>query len=162
MPAKDDGIDPSLLTGSLVPEDRKSQMLLEDEADRILFELMVTITRPSEKDILTPWRLQKIQKREVLVGGDARHGPAAWVTESYGPDRALRQGIYGRAYNPVQTWLNSREPVRVGAPRPRGPIRPVSTSPFLWPERDGIKWPVTVKRVDPKTLSKRSRLRSKR
>ncbi len=76
---------------------------LEEQANRIIRESLVGVTRHSEKsDILTPWKEQERRRREVFnTAGVA--------------DAAVRQGIFHRASNPARPELNSRD----GAARPR-------------------------------------------
>jgi hypothetical protein len=77
--------------------------LLEAEADRLIAESLEGVTsREAKSDILTPWKLKHRKTHEILT----RTGAAV--------DPAVRQGQFTRAYNPVQTWLNSYD----GATRP--------------------------------------------
>ena len=70
---------------------------LEAQADEMLRRSLGNITAHAEKkDILTPWKQQDRVSREVYVASGT-------------PDPAVRKGIFGRAYNPVQRHLNSRE-----------------------------------------------------
>lgn len=70
---------------------------LEAQADEMLRRNLASVTAHSEKkDILTPWKQQDRVSREVYVSSGI-------------PDPAIRRGIFGRAYNPVQRHLNSRE-----------------------------------------------------
>lgn len=70
---------------------------LEDEADRLIAQSLKTVTRHSDKsDILTPWKADDRKSREVY-------------TSSGVPDRALRQGMFHRAWNRKQPHLNSRD-----------------------------------------------------
>lgn len=72
---------------------------LEEQADAILRQSLRGVTAHAEKkDILTPWKQQDRVSREVYVASGI-------------PDPAIRRGIFGRAYNPVQRHLNSREGV---------------------------------------------------
>jgi hypothetical protein len=69
---------------------------LEAEADALLFGSLKHVTSREEKsDILTPWKDKNRRSREIL----SRTGHPI--------DGALRRGMYHRAYNPVQTHLNS-------------------------------------------------------
>lgn len=69
---------------------------LEALADEMLRRSLVGVTKYSDKaDILTPWKFQMRQRREVL-------------TVSGFPDAAIRQGIYRRAANATRPELNSR------------------------------------------------------
>lgn len=70
---------------------------LEDEADRLLHDSLVGVTKHSEKsDILTPWKQAERYRREVY-------------SSSGTPDPATRLGMYHRAVNPARPELNSRE-----------------------------------------------------
>jgi hypothetical protein len=70
---------------------------LEDEADAMLkLDLAKTSSVRDRGDILTPSKEALRRRREVLVASGT-------------PDPSVRQGIYGRALNRVQTHLNSRE-----------------------------------------------------
>jgi hypothetical protein len=70
---------------------------LEDEANRLLRESLEGVTRFAEKaDILTPWKEQMRREREMTVPSGT-------------PDRASRQGMYHRAYNPTHLHLNGRD-----------------------------------------------------
>lgn len=72
---------------------------LEEQADAILRQSLKGVTAHADKkDILTPWKQQDRLAREVYVSSGI-------------PDPAIRRGIFGRAYNPVQRHLNSREGV---------------------------------------------------
>ena len=80
---------------------------LEEQADAILRQSLKGVTAHADKkDILTPWKQQDRVSREVYVASGI-------------PDPAIRRGIFGRAYNPVQRHLNSREgvspPLRIAA-----------------------------------------------
>lgn len=76
---------------------------LEAEADALLFGSLKGITSREEKsDILTPWKEKNRKSREILS------------KTGHPIDAALRKGIYHRAYNRVQTHLNSYD----GATRP--------------------------------------------
>lgn len=69
---------------------------LEAEADALIFGSLKDVTSREEKsDILTPWKEKNRKSREIL----SRSGHPI--------DGALRRGMYHRAYNPVQTHLNS-------------------------------------------------------
>lgn len=68
---------------------------LEAEADRIIKESLVGVTRRSEKsDILTPWKEQDRRSREVYN--------ATGVAEA-----TTRRGIFHRAWNSARPDLNS-------------------------------------------------------
>lgn len=69
---------------------------IEALADEMLRRSLVGVTRYADKaDILTPWKQQMRQRREVL-------------TSSGFPDAAIRQGLYRRAANATRPELNSR------------------------------------------------------
>lgn len=69
---------------------------LEAEADALIFGSLKDVTSREEKsDVLTPWKEKNRKSREIL----SRTGHPI--------DGALRRGMYHRAYNPVQTHLNS-------------------------------------------------------
>lgn len=75
---------------------------LEAEADRIIKESLVGVTRRSEKsDILTPWKEQDRRSREVYN--------ATGVAEP-----TTRRGIFHRAWNPASPHLNSVAGARMG------------------------------------------------
>lgn len=70
---------------------------LEDEADRIIAQGLQGVTRHSDKsDILTPWKADDRRKREVYTSNGV-------------PDRAVRQGMFHRAWNRDRPHLNSRD-----------------------------------------------------
>lgn len=72
---------------------------LEAQADEMLRRSLSRVTAHADKkDILTPWKQQDRVSREVYVASGF-------------PDAAIRRGIFGRTYNPVQRHLNSREGV---------------------------------------------------
>lgn len=77
--------------------------VLEDEADRLIAESLKGVTsRDAKSDILTPWKLEDRQNREIL-------------TSTGYADPAVRQGMFRRAWNPKHSHLNSRDghyPVR--------------------------------------------------
>jgi hypothetical protein len=82
---------------------------LEDEADRIIRESLVGVTKHSDKaDILTPWKEQSRYSREVYVASGV-------------PDPSVRRGIFGRVANPARPELNSRD--GVARQRPEGMSR---------------------------------------
>lgn len=77
---------------------------LEALADELIFGSLKDVTSREEKsDILTPWKEKNRKSKEIL----SRTGHPI--------DAALRKGMYHRAYNPVQTHLNSYD----------GPTRPI-------------------------------------
>lgn len=79
-----------------MPIRRGVHAALEEAADRLIKESLAGVTRHSDKsDILTPWKLQERQRREVMVPSGT-------------PDSALRQGIFNRVLNPTSPHLNSR------------------------------------------------------
>ena len=78
---------------------------LEDEADAILKrDLSKTTSVRDKSDILTPAKQALRRRREVLVASGT-------------PDSSVRQGIYGRSLNRVQTHLNSRDSGSMAAKR---------------------------------------------
>ena len=84
------------MSGSM-PLRRGTHKPLEEAADRMLKESLAGVTRHSDKaDILTPWKMQERQRREVMVPSGT-------------PDASLRQGIFTRALNPTHPHLNSRQ-----------------------------------------------------
>lgn len=89
--------------------------ILEAEADALIFGSLKDVTSRSEKsDILTPWKEKNRKSREIL----SRTGHPI--------DGALRKGLFHRAYNPVQTHLNSYD----------CPSRPVKLDPN-WDDEHG-------------------------
>lgn len=77
--------------------------VLEAEADALIFGSIKDVTsREAKSDILTPWKEKNRKSREIL----SRTGHPI--------DGAIRRGMFHRAYNPVQTHLNSYD----GATRP--------------------------------------------
>lgn len=76
---------------------------MEDEANRIIRESLIGVTKHSDKaDILTPWKEQARYRREVYV-------------QSGVPDESIRKGMFNRVVNPIKPELNSRD----GIARPR-------------------------------------------
>jgi hypothetical protein len=72
---------------------------IEAQTDAILRRSLSGVTQhAAKKDILTPWKAQDRASREVFVSSGI-------------PDPAIRRGSFGRAFNPQQRWLNSREGV---------------------------------------------------
>lgn len=70
---------------------------IESLADEMLRRSLVGVTKYQDKaDILTSWKLQMRQKREVL-------------TSSGFPDSSIRKGMYRRCANPSKPELNSRD-----------------------------------------------------
>lgn len=81
---------------------------LEAEADALIFGSLKDVTsRSAKSDILTPWKEKNRKSREIL----SRTGHPI--------DGALRRGMFHRAYNSVQTHLNSYDtptrPVKMDA-----------------------------------------------
>lgn len=75
---------------------------LEEEADRLIKESLVDVTRHADKsDILTPWKLKDRLSREVYVASGT-------------PEAHLRQGQFHRAYNRKSPHLNSRDGTAAG------------------------------------------------
>jgi len=92
---------------------------LEAEADALIFGSIRDVTSREEKsDILTPWKEKNRKSKEIL----SRTGHPI--------DGALRRGMYHRAYNPVQTHLNSYD----------GPTRPVKLD-SNWSDEHGTTTP---------------------
>lgn len=82
---------------------------LEEEADRLIKESLVDTTRHADKaDILTPWKLRDRLSREVYVASGT-------------PEAHLRQGRFGRVYNPRQPHLNSQDGTTGAGRTPRHP-----------------------------------------
>ena len=81
----------------MAPMRRGIHRPLEDEANRIIRESLVGVTKHSEKsDILTQWKETDRYRREVYVSSGV-------------PEKAIRQGIFHRATNPDRPELNSRD-----------------------------------------------------
>ncbi len=76
---------------------------LEDQADELIRASLEGVTsRTAKSDILTAWKLEDRLRHEVF--------PSTGTA-----DPAVRKGIYGRAWNPKHSHLNSRDghyPVR--------------------------------------------------
>lgn len=69
---------------------------LEDEANRLIRESLVGVTRHSEKaDILTPWKEAERYRREVYVASGS-------------PDQAIRKGMFHRVAS-TSSHMNSQE-----------------------------------------------------
>lgn len=84
---------------------------LEDEADRIIFDHLATITRAADKsDVLTPWKVSDRRRREEPVGRKpARSSPGEVTRDTDGaPERTLLEGFRWRASNPLHSYLNGR------------------------------------------------------
>jgi hypothetical protein len=89
--------------------------LLEAEADALIFGSLKDVTsREAKSDILTPWKEKNRKSREIL----SRSGHPI--------DGSLRRGMFHRAYNPVQTHLNSYD----------GPTRPIKMD-ARWEDENG-------------------------
>lgn len=74
-----------------------TNLLLEEEANAILFPHLRTITSREEKsDILTPWKEKNRYSHEVYTAAGF-------------PDPSIRQGMYGRVLNRAKPHLNSRD-----------------------------------------------------
>lgn len=70
---------------------------LEDAANAIIFGSLKGVTSRSAKaDILTPWKEEDRERREILTGTGFA-------------DPAVRRGMYHRAWNPLHSHLNSRD-----------------------------------------------------
>ncbi len=88
---------------------------LEEEANALIFGSLKDVTSREEKsDILTPWKEKNRKSREIL----SRTGHPI--------DAALRKGMFHRAYNNVQTHLNSYD----------GPTRPIKMD-ARWEDENG-------------------------
>lgn len=74
-----------------------TNLLLEEEADSILFAHLRNITNRQEKsDVLTPWKLKNRISHEVYTAAGF-------------PDPSIRKGMYGRVLNRAKPHLNSRD-----------------------------------------------------
>lgn len=72
---------------------------LEAAADQMLWDSLKGVTSHQAKsDILTPWKLQERQRRELMVPSGT-------------PDPAVRKGVYHRSINTTRPELNSRDGV---------------------------------------------------
>lgn len=92
-----------------------THLQLEDEATALIMASLVGVTNREDKaDVLTPWKLKHRHTHEILTRTGAPVDPA------------VRKGIFGRAYNSVQTHLNSYD----------GPTRPMKMS-SSWDPEDG-------------------------
>ena len=70
---------------------------LEEEANRLITESLAGVTSRAEKsDILTEWKMEDRQRREVY-------------TSTGFADPAVRRGMFGRAWNSRYPHLNSRD-----------------------------------------------------
>jgi hypothetical protein len=76
---------------------------LEAEADRLINEqLRQEPSINAKRDVLTAWKQRDRWSREV------------YSTRGF-PDPSVRQGLYHRAINSVQTHLNSRDGIAASA-----------------------------------------------
>lgn len=97
---------------------------LEEEADRLIYESIKDVTSREEKsDILTPWKEKNRKSREVL----SKTGTV---------DGAVRRGMYHRAYNRVQTHLNSYD----------GPTRPIKMD-SRWQDENEEAMPIISRQM---------------
>ena len=89
----------------MTPMRRGVHRPLEDEANRLIRESLVGVTKHSAKaDILTPWKEAERYRREVYVSSGS-------------PDVSTRSGMFHRTTNPARPELNSRDGIaraRVG------------------------------------------------
>ena len=70
---------------------------LEDQADELIRQSLVGVTKHSEKsDLLTPWKMADRHRREVMVSSGT-------------PDIAVRSGMFHRVANRGRPDLNSRD-----------------------------------------------------
>lgn len=69
---------------------------LEEAADELLRQAVAKLPRSQKMDILTPWKERDRLSREV------------YTSEGI-PDPSVRSGIYHRAWNPQNVYLNSRD-----------------------------------------------------
>lgn len=93
--------------------------LLEEEADRLIYESLQGVTSREEKsDILTPWKEKDRKSKEIL----SRTGTPI--------DASVRKGMFHRAYNRAQPHLNSYD----------GPTRPIKTD-TSWHDENGEATP---------------------
>lgn len=70
---------------------------IESLADEMIRRSLTGVTKYADKaDVLTPWKMQMRQRREVL-------------TSSGFPDSSIRRGMYKREANATKPELNSRE-----------------------------------------------------
>ena len=96
--------------------------VLEAEADALIFGSIKDVTsREAKSDILTPWKEKNRKSREIL----SRTGHPI--------DGAIRRGMFHRAYNPVQTHLNSYD----------GATRPIKMAAEWEDENGGSAFPVS-------------------
>lgn len=65
---------------------------MEDAANNLLQRVWSKQNRVEKSDVLTPWKERERRRHELFVAE---------------PDPAVRQGMFGRAYNPAAPHLNS-------------------------------------------------------
>lgn len=82
------------------------KQLEELATEMILTSLEGVTSRDEKSDVMTPWKEKHRKTHEIQTRSGAPVDPA------------IRRGIFGRAYNPVQTHLNSYD----------GPTRPIRMS----------------------------------
>lgn len=93
------------LEGNMLPDGRAypfgrsrygRHSLVEDVADEMIRRSLLGVTRYCDKDdILTPWKSNMRERREILNSTGVA-------------DPAVRRGMYHRAANPLKKELNSR------------------------------------------------------
>jgi hypothetical protein len=82
-----------------------TNLVLEEEADRIIFGHLREISSREEKsDILTPWKLKNRLSKEVY-------------NASGFPQPSIRNGMFNRVLNRARPWLNSRDGIAQTASR---------------------------------------------
>ena len=69
---------------------------LEREADRLIRESLQDVKRPSEIDVMTPWKAADRKRREILVSSGT-------------PDPSIRRGMFHRSVNRDRPDLNARD-----------------------------------------------------
>jgi hypothetical protein len=84
---------------------------LEREADRLIRESLKDVRRPSEIDVMTPWKSADRKRREIMVSSGT-------------PDASIRSGMFHRSANRGRPDLNARD----GIARSSGPTRGFSDS----------------------------------
>lgn len=95
--ADDDGFESRIIAGHGGRVRYGTNLVLEEEANAILFAHLREITSREEKsDILTPWK----EKNRI--------GHEVYTAMGF-PDPSIRQGMYGRVLNRAKPYLNSRD-----------------------------------------------------
>lgn len=110
---------------TIIPLTRGVHVVLEAEADRLLFEFLAGLKPAEKKDILTPSKWQDRLRHEVYVGNhryrpDSLDSPADVDIEPFGPDASVRRGWFGRSANRGMLHLNSTYRTASVLPRHRG------------------------------------------